>query len=102
MFDLAVTPELLSYLLAGLVAILFDWFPVLNAWYGDLSSLKKQQIMAGMLAVIVAVIYGLGCAGILGGMTCDQGQIAVLVKIYFVAIGVNQGMHMLTKPTGVG
>ena len=99
MFELPITPEFLSFLLAGLVAILFDWFPGLTGWYDPLSPLKKKQIMAVVLAVIIAVIYGLGCAGIIAGLACTQSQIIELVNVYLVSIGINQGVHLLTKPS---
>ncbi len=99
MFNLSITPDLLSYVLAGLCAILFDWFPVLSSWYGALSQLKKRQIMATVLLVIILTIYLGSCTGIFStGLTCDKAGFAVLFQIYLVAIGINQGVHLLTKP----
>lgn len=43
MFQITVSPDFLAYLLAGLLAILFDWFPGLSAWFGQLSEPKKRQ-----------------------------------------------------------
>lgn len=101
MFELSVTPELLIVLLAGLAAILFDWFPRLSTWYDKLSVLKKKQLMAVLLAVIVSVIYSLGCLGVLA-LACTKAQVVELVSMYLVAIGINQGVHWLGKPTGSG
>ena len=49
LFNLALTPEALSILLAGLLAILFDWFPGLAAWFDGLSRLKKTAGHAGVV-----------------------------------------------------
>jgi hypothetical protein len=100
MFNLSVTPDLLAYLLAGLAAILFDWFPGLSVWYGGLSELKKRQLMAALLLGIVLAIFSAGCAGVLSaGFGCDRSGFAALVQIYLIATGVNQGAHALFKPS---
>lgn len=99
MFNLSVTPEFLAYLLAGLLALLFDWFPKLSAWFDTLSPLKKQQIIGLLLAVIVAVIFGGICAGLFTSTyACDKAGIAALVQIWLICVGINQGVHALTKP----
>ena len=100
MFNLSVTPELLAYLLSGLAAILFDWFPGLSAWYTTLSELKKRQLMAALLLGIVLAIFAAGCAGVLSaGFGCERSGFAALVQIYLIATGVNQGAHALFKPS---
>lgn len=98
MFSLLVTPEFLAFLLAGLAAIVFDWFPGLAAWFDGLSVLKKKQLMAAVLALIVASMYGLGCAGVLT-LACTKQQIVDLVPVWLIAAGINQGIHQLTKPS---
>jgi pilus assembly protein Flp/PilA len=99
MFQLSVTPEFLAYVLAGLVAILFDWFPKLSDWFGALSELKKRQFMGALLALIVLVVFGGSCYGLFEtGLACDQVGLAVLVQTWLIAVGINQGLHSLTKP----
>jgi len=58
MFELNVSPDLLAYLLAGLVAVLFDWFPGLRERFDTLREMQKRTVMAVVLAVIVAGIFG--------------------------------------------
>jgi hypothetical protein len=100
MFNLSVTPELLAYLLSGLAAILFDWFPGLSAWYGTLGELKKRQLMAALLLGIILAIFSAGCAGVLSaGFGCDRSGFAALIQIYLIATGINQGAHALFKPS---
>ena len=100
MFQISITPEFLAYLLAGLVAVLFDWFPGLMTWFGNLSELKKRQFMGVLLGVIVLLIFGGSCWGIFtSGFTCDKLGFASLVQVYLIAVGVNQGLHLLTKPS---
>jgi hypothetical protein len=100
MFSLNITPEFLSYILAGLVAILFDWLPGLSAWYDGISELKKKQVMAGLLLVIVLAIYGGICGQIFSAeFTCDKTGFASMIQVFLIAVGVNQGIHALIKPT---
>jgi len=99
MFNIAVTPDFLSFILAGLTAIVFDWFPGLAGWFGTLSELKKRQIMAAVLLVIVLAVYLGSCTGILAaGYSCDKAGFAELFQVFLVAIGINQGVHLLAKP----
>lgn len=100
MFNLIVTPDFLAYLCAGLLAILFDWFPKLSAWFDTLSPLKKQQIMGVLLFAIVAVIFGGICAGMfVTEYACDNAGIASLVQVWLICVGINQGIHTLFKPS---
>ncbi len=100
MFDIAVTPDFLSFILAGLTAIVFDWFPGLAGWYRTLSELKKRQIMAAVLLVIVLAVYLGSCTGIIAaGYSCDKAGFAELFQVFLVAIGINQGVHLLAQPS---
>lgn len=100
MFNLSVSPDFLAYLLAGLVAILFDWFPGLAAWFASLSELKKRQVMAGLLLGIVLAIYAGICGQIFtAAYTCDKVGFAALVQVFLIAAGINQGVHQLFKPS---
>ncbi len=101
MIAINISPEFLSYLLAALTAVVFDWFPGVNAWYTALANGQKKSIMAATLAILIAIVFGLGCAGVLAGMSCDKNQVAALVQVYMIAIGINQGVHLLTKPASV-
>jgi len=99
MFALSVTPELLTAVFAALLAILFDWFPPVSQWYDTLSVLKKKQIMALGLVLIVAAIYGGTCLSLFSGtVTCDKAGITSLVYSILIALGINQGVHSLAKP----
>jgi Flp pilus assembly pilin Flp len=102
MFNLNVTPEFLSYLAAGLLSILFDWLPGLAAWFDGVSELKKKQIIAALLLVIVLALYGGICSQIFStAYTCDKAGFASLFEVLLISVGINQGIHALTKPTMV-
>ncbi len=99
MFNIHVTPELLVAIFAALIAIAFDWFPGLANWYNPLSELKKKQIMAGVLIVVVVFIYAGTCWGIFStGLSCTQTDLVALLNMVWVAVVVNQSFHALLKP----
>ncbi len=99
MFELSVTPDLLAYIFAGLAAVLFDWFPGLSTWYGNLSELKKRQVMGAVLVVVLGIIYGGVCVKVFTSqISCDATGLAALVQVLLISLGINQGVHLLTKP----
>ena len=99
MITLDVTPEFLSVAGAALLAVLFDWFPGLRTWFDGLSVDQKRQTAGGLVVLVVALVYGLQCANLLQtGLTCDQVGLSQIVYTALIALGVNQGFHLLTKP----
>ncbi len=99
MFEITVTPDFLLIIFAALLAVVFDWFPGLSPWYAGLSELKKKQVMIGLLLVVAAVVYGGTCYGVFASnVACSRIGISSLVTTVLIAAGVNQGVHLLTKP----
>lgn len=102
MFTLPITPEFLTYLLAGLSALIFDWFPGLAAWFANLSEFKKRQLMAALLLGIVLTIYGGICGGLFSApYTCDKTGLAELLQVFLLSAGINQGVHKLLQPSKI-
>lgn len=98
-FGLALTPETLVTLLAGLLAILFDWFPGLAPWFDGLSAVHKRQVMAGLLAVLGVGLFAGSCWGWFeSGLACAPEHLPELLQVILVAVGVNQAAHLLAKP----
>jgi hypothetical protein len=99
MFAIDVNPEILTIIATGLLAVIFDWSPVLAAWYDKLSRIKKKQVMAALLIAVVLCIHAATCYGIFQtGLACGKSGFAELIYSMLVAIGVNQGTHLLLKP----
>ncbi|HEY3310567.1 MAG TPA: hypothetical protein VGK00_02900 [Anaerolineales bacterium] len=99
LFHLALTPESLSMLLGGLLALLFDWFPGLAPWFDRLSRLKKQQLMVVLLGLVAAGIFAGSCRGWFDtGLTCERASLPLLVEYILTAAAVNQAVHLLAKP----
>jgi hypothetical protein len=97
--QLALTPELLAMLLAGLLAVAFDWFPGLAPWFGGLSRLKKQQLVLALLGLIAGGVMAGSCQGWLEtGLACGVQALPRLLEIILAAASVNQAVHLLARP----
>ena len=94
---MTITPEVLVGFAAGLLAVLFEYVPGLSPWYDKRTPEQKRLIMLGLLVLVCLAVFGLGCAGYLDTVSCDQAGAMQLVWMLLVAIGVNQGVHRIGK-----
>lgn len=100
MYEFTVTPEMLLVVIAGLLALAFDYFPKLAAWFDPLDVSVKRQVMAGLVIGLGLVIFAGECAGLfVTNLVCDVKGFFDLCYVLFLSIGVNQGVHILTKPS---
>ena len=97
-----ISPEVVSGFAGALLALLFDYVPGLNTWYGDLLPEHKRLIMLGLLVAVAGGIFALGCGGYIGdALVCsDKGALKLLWTV-LTAIGINQTTHLIgKKPAG--
>jgi hypothetical protein len=100
MYAFTVTPEFLVVLFAGLAALAFDYFPGLAAWYDAFDAPIKKRIMAVVVLLFAVVIFAGQCWGLFAtNLTCELKSAFDLGYIVFIAVGVNQGAHLLMKPS---
>jgi putative flippase GtrA len=92
-----MSPEQISAVAGVVLALVFEYFPVLSTWYEQKDEGTKRQVMLGAMVLVVAVAYGLSCANFLSLWVCtvDGAWQAVLALIS--AVVANQGTHMLIK-----
>lgn len=97
-----MSPEELSAIAGAVLALLFQYVPWLNTWYGGLSSLAKRLIMVGLLAVVSAGVFGAACIGLgdfLGiAVVCSGEGAWDLILVFIAAIVANQGTYLLAQP----
>ncbi len=99
LFPLLLSPESLTLMLGGLLAVLFDWFPGLAPWYDALSRLKKQQLMIFLLGLMGSAVFAGTCWGWFeSGLLCSRQSLPLLLQYVLGAAGVNQAVHLLSKP----
>ena len=100
MYEFTVTPELLTVLVAGVLALVFDYFPVVAKWYDALDAAVKRQVMAALVIGFALVVFAGQCFGLFAtNLLCSVKGGFDALYIVFLAIGVNQGVHGLAKPT---
>lgn len=101
MYQFTVTAEFLVLIVAGLLALVFDYFPPVAQWYDALNEAQKRQVMAALVIGTAVVIFAGQCFLIfVTNIECSTKGAFDLLYIVFLAIGVNQGVHALFKPTG--
>jgi len=100
MFEFSVTPEFLVVIVAGLLALVFDYFPVAAKWYDGLEAATKRQFMLALVIGVALVIFAGQCFNLfVTNLVCSVKGGFDTLYIVFLAISVNQGVHFLTKPT---
>ena len=95
-----MSSETLILISGAVLSLLFSYVPSLNTWFAAKSPDIKRLIMAGMLLLVSAAVFGLSCAG-LGGeigiqLECSKEGVIGLVKTFILAIVANQGAYALT------
>lgn len=100
MDPITVTPAVLAAIAGALLSLLFSYVPGLNTKFASLEDTSKKLIMAGLLLVVAATLFGLSCGAILQtGLTCDRLGVIQLVYMFVLAIVANQGVFQLTPQT---
>lgn len=95
-----ITPEFLAMVAGAVLSLAFSYIPGLKSLYDPLSGVWKRVVMAGLLLVVALVLFGLGCAGIVGGVSCDKSGVIQLVSVFIAALMANQSTYLLAGSNG--
>jgi|SRR3990172_13053255 len=100
MYEFTVTPEFLLVLVGGTLALVFDYFPGVAKWFDAQTVEKKRQLNAVLVIGAAAVIFAGTCFAIfVTNLVCTAKGSLDLLYIVFLSITVNQGTHLMLKPT---
>lgn len=100
MYEFSVSPELFLLLVAGGLALAFDYLPKLRQWFEEQSPEKKRLLNVGLVAGTAVVLFVGDCAAIfITNLECTVKGGFDLVYMIFLAVTVNQGVHKGLKPT---
>jgi hypothetical protein len=95
-----MTVEFLVSIVSAILAILFQYFPKLKDWYGNMADNYQRLVMLGMLVLVVGGAYGLSCAHYGDYFTCDTEGLFAAGRLLFLAIATNQTVYkLLPNPT---
>ena len=91
-----MSPELFVSLTAGVIALVFGYFPALRVMFAALSSEAKSGIMIGLMVLVGFAAWGAGCIGwIATDLACTQDSIPTLIKLILIAIVSNQATNRI-------
>ncbi len=100
MYEFNVSPEMLIALIAGLLALVFDYFPGIAKWFDALKVEAKRQLNAVLIFTCTGLIFAGTCYGLfVTNLVCSLKGGFDALYIVFLAITVNQGVHLLLKPS---
>lgn len=95
-----ISPEYIVGGAAVALSLLFSYIPGLRTWYAGMGDEIKRLIMLGLLVVVSALFYGLGCWGIFKtDVVCDQSGLIVMLRYLLVAIVSNQSTYLISPVT---
>lgn len=98
-----MSAELISAIAGGLLSLGFSYIPGLNVWFAGLESIYKRLIMAGLLVLVSAVVFGLSCTSWAAAwgiaITCDQPGLQMLIGSFLAALVANQATYQISPET---
>lgn len=98
--SISLTPEVLASLAGAVLSLGFSYIPGLNTRFAGYTDTAKRLIMAILLLVVSAGLYGLQCAQIITiGIACTQAGAFQIVWIWLLAIVFNQSAYSISPRT---
>jgi hypothetical protein len=92
-----LTPAVLAAIAGAILSLLFSYVPGLNTWFASKDEEVKKLIMALLLLILAASLFGLQCAGVLeAGLACDKQGVVQLIWILLSAVVANQSVYKIT------
>ena len=100
MYQFDVNPALLLALVAGALALIFDYFPVVSKWFDTLEESQKKLLNVGLVVGVAVVLFVGDCLALFDtNLVCTLKGGLDLAYMVFLAITVNYGLHKATKPS---
>ena len=94
--------EAILLLVGGIVSFVFRFLPFLSVKFDALESKVKQAIMAGVLFVVMAGVFGLNCISGISMpadlvMACDKPSALSLASMFILLVVGNQSTYSIIK-----
>ena len=95
--------QILTIIAAAVLSLALEYLPGVRVWFDGLTPAQKRQVNGLGVVAIAAAVFGLGCwpalslPGWFPAVPCTQGGAWEMIAAVAVALGVNQGVHSLTK-----
>jgi hypothetical protein len=99
-FEFLISPNALIVLVAGLLALAFDYAPVLAGKFDVLDPATKRLWMLGLNFVAAGIIFAGQCYGYFAtNLFCDVKSAFDFLSQVFFAVSINYAVHQAAKPT---
>ena len=97
-----LTPDLIVMVAGLLLAIVFDFVPKAKGWFDTKSVEMKRLINAGIMLLVVVVVFGFNCLGWGEGLgipavACTQAGALFMIQLFVLGIGMNYGAHAVAR-----
>jgi hypothetical protein len=99
--NFSLNAETIGLVSGVLLSLLFSYVPGFATWYNQKSTADKQLTMLGLLFLTSAAIFGLGCAGVLGGVACTKDGLVDIVIAFVLSLVSNQSVHAISPKVGL-
>lgn len=99
--NVEVSPELISAVAGMVLSLIFSYAPRLNTKFAALEAGVKRLIMAGLLILVTAGLFGLGCSAliVIPGFSCTQGTAVQYTWMLIYALAANQTTYSISPET---
>lgn len=93
-----------SNIVAGIagvaLSLIFGYVPGARSWFEALDGVRKAQVMAGLLLLAAAGLFGAACYTPWAAVECSEAGFWQLVELFVAALVANQAAYLLAvKPT---
>jgi hypothetical protein len=93
------TPDALALIVGVVLTLAFSYFPGLNTWFAAKEPTFKRLFMLIILALTALAIFGLSCASVVTGVTCDKPGVLQMITIFILAVIANQSAYSISPQT---
>lgn len=99
--NFTLSPEIVVLTVAGLLAVLLDWFPGLAVKFDALPKDQKRLLVLALcfLLVLLVVLGQCYLGWFQSNLVCSAMELAKFLYYLFLAVGTSYGIHASTKPT---
>ena len=98
-----MSADLLAGIASTIISLAFSYIPKADGWWETLDETYRRLIMLGVLVLVALGAVGLACTGLAADfgltVTCDKPGIIALVRVFGVAVIVNQSAFKITPRT---
>ena len=93
-----MSAELISSVSGIVLSLVFSYIPGIKERFEPLANRYKRAVIGGLLVLVTGAWFGLSCAGIVDGPTCDKAGAVEAVTFLIRALVANQAAYLLNKP----